>query len=107
MCMQTRTKVTAAAALMLAAGAAMAQPVIDGTRDASYGQPLWIQNLPTSFGDNVSSGGPCNPVGGGITIAINNSNLGGVTGGAADGADLVTTGVEIRILLVTIGINAI
>jgi hypothetical protein len=104
--MKSPSTMTAASALMVAAGAAFAQPVVDGTRDASYGAPLWVQNLPTQFGDNQPSGGPCNPVGGGITIAINNSNIGGVNGAAADGAADVTTGVEIRIPLATLGISA-
>ncbi len=38
-------------ALMLSLSA-IAQPVIDGTRDADYGIPLVVQNTPTGFGDS-------------------------------------------------------
>ncbi|MBC7834928.1 MAG: hypothetical protein H7Y88_07485 [Phycisphaerales bacterium] len=83
-----------------------AQPVVDGTRDAQYGSPQYVNTTnPTQFGDNAPEGGPCNPVGGGVVIGINNSNVGGVTGGAADpgAAGAVSTGVEIKIPLGTIG----
>jgi hypothetical protein len=103
--MRVRAGLTAAGALVVAAGAASAQPIVDGSRDAIYGAPLWVQNLPTSFGDNQPTGGPCNPVGGGITIAINNSNTGGVDGGSAAGAAKVNTGMEIRIPLSTLGVS--
>ncbi|MCC6676891.1 MAG: PEP-CTERM sorting domain-containing protein [Phycisphaerales bacterium] len=40
-------------ALSLCAGAAVAQPILDGTLDASYGAPLSIQNTSTSFGNST------------------------------------------------------
>src|SRR5262249_24444091 len=103
--MYTRTRLSAASILLACAGTAYSQPVVDGTRDASYGPPLWVPNLPTHSGDNAATGGPCTPVGGGITIAINTSNTAGVTGGSTTGADTVATGMEIRIPLTTLGIN--
>ncbi len=36
----------------LLAGQALAQPVIDGTRDGSYGAPLFVQTQPTQFGNS-------------------------------------------------------
>jgi len=52
-----------AAATSLAAGAAWAAPVMDGTRDALYGAPLSVQNTNTQFG-NAASGDPVNGGGG-------------------------------------------
>ncbi len=43
----------AALALVALAGQAMGQITVDGTKDAAYGDNLWVQNLPTQFGDNV------------------------------------------------------
>ncbi len=34
-------------------GTCTTPPVIDGTRDASYGSIQWVQTRPTAFGDNV------------------------------------------------------
>jgi len=42
----------AAAALLVLAGSAVAQPTIDGFRDGSYGGPLVVQNTQTQFGDS-------------------------------------------------------
>ncbi len=39
---------------LISAGAVMAQPVIDGTADASYGPALFTQNTDTGFGNNVN-----------------------------------------------------
>lgn len=46
-------KVLALGALALAAGSATAQPIMDGTVDASYGTALSIQNTSTSFGNST------------------------------------------------------
>ena len=50
--MKLQNRLTALA-LMALAGQASAQVTIDGTKDAAYGENLWVQNLPTQFGDNV------------------------------------------------------
>ncbi|NUQ51995.1 MAG: hypothetical protein HUU19_04780 [Phycisphaerales bacterium] len=50
--MKFQNKLTALA-LMALAGQAAAQVTIDGIKDAAYGDNLWVQNLPTQFGDNV------------------------------------------------------
>ncbi|MCC6229884.1 MAG: hypothetical protein IT432_11740 [Phycisphaerales bacterium] len=42
-----------ALALVALAGQASAQITIDGVKDAAYGDNLWVQTLPTQFGDNV------------------------------------------------------
>src|SRR5688572_14025771 len=94
-------------ALLLAAGTAVAQPVIDGqlSGDQSfYRTPRWVQNVATGFGDNRADlQPPCTGVGDRITIAINNSNVLGVTGGDAKGAATATTGIEIRIPMSALG----
>ncbi|MFO0833582.1 MAG: hypothetical protein U0638_01320 [Phycisphaerales bacterium] len=50
--MKLQNRLTALA-LMTLAGQASAQVSLDGTKDAAYGDNLWVQNLPTQFGDNV------------------------------------------------------
>jgi hypothetical protein len=74
--------VTAAGVLAAVAGNALAQPVIDGmlTGGDSYGNILWVQNQPTTFGNNVA----------------------GVSGTPGDPAN-VATGVEMRIPLSQLG----
>lgn len=93
--------------LLFAAGAACAQPVIDGRLagdNSFYGAPKWVQTNPTQFGDSRPDiQPPCSGVGNGITIGINNSNTGGVTSGDATNAGAVTTGIEIRIPLSELG----
>ncbi len=98
-----------AATLLLLAGTALAQPVIDGkitpADSALYGAAKWVNTNPTGFGDNnAGSQPPCAGFGGGIRIAINNSNTAGVSGGtgASSGAG-VGTGVEIAIPLSQLG----
>jgi len=99
-----RACVVTVSSLLIAAGAAMAQPVVDGrlSGDQSlYGPAKWIQTNPTAFGDNnPANQAPCDGVGDRITIGLNNSNTGGVNGG--NPAD-VMTGVEIRIPFSQIG----
>jgi len=96
-----------AATLLMVAGTALGQPVLDGKIDgadaALYGPAKWVQTNPTGFGDNnPSSQPPCFPVGDGIRISINNSNTAGVGAAAPNAADqvaaaAVTTGIEIAI----------
>ena len=92
-------------ALLAGASAAVAQPVVDGQKDALYGTAKWLQTVPTSFGDNRND--LCASVGSRVSFAINNINAGGVGGGSGAGdstaAALVTTGVEIRIPLSQLG----
>jgi len=95
---------TLAAGLLLAAAAtAMGQaPVIDGTKEAVYGPPLWTNTEnPTGFGDNAPGNFPCDDFGSGIQLAIDNSNRAGVTGDPcvllAGNGTLVTTGIEFKI----------
>jgi len=76
--------VVSGAALAALAGQALGQPVIDGSKDASFdGAALWVQNQPPAFGDNLNTG-PCN-----------NNQIGTPTG--------VTTGIEFAIPLSAIG----
>jgi hypothetical protein len=93
--------------LLLAAGGAVAQPTVDGRLAGDQGfyrTPRWVQNVPTGFGDNRPElQPPCSGVGDGVTIAINNSNVMGVTGGDASGAATATTGIELRIPLSALG----
>jgi hypothetical protein len=52
-----------AAVLSACAGTTLAQPVVDGTLvgdESFYGNILWVQNVPTGFGDNMG-GDPCDP----------------------------------------------
>ncbi len=83
-----RNTAVSAAALVALAGAALAQPVVDGiydpgTEGAFYSDVLWSQNQPTAFGD---------------------SEAGEFTGGDfGEDPALVTTGVEICIPLTAIG----
>jgi hypothetical protein len=75
----------AAAMLASAAGSAFAQPVVDGQKGSdNYGNILWAQNQPTSFGNNVAGpggtlGDPQN-VTKGAEFAIPMSLLGNPTG---------------------------
>ncbi|MBY0312863.1 MAG: hypothetical protein K2W85_12400 [Phycisphaerales bacterium] len=95
-----------AAGIALLAGTSLSlaqAPVVDGTKDASYGAAKWLQTVPTSFGDNRAD--LCQSIGNGVRIAINNSNAAGVdgsNGGPSSGAG-VTTGVEIAIPLLQLG----
>jgi hypothetical protein len=91
----------------------MAQPVIDGKLlppdQAFYGAAKFTQDKPTTFCDNTNVG--CISVGGGVRIAINNSNTAGVPGGGGAlldamqqaAAAAVTTGLEVAIPLAQLG----
>jgi hypothetical protein len=70
------------------AGQALAQPVVDGTKDAIYGEPLWVNTITTGFGDGTFTE-PCVP----------DVDLGG------DPA-AVTTGMEFSIPLASLGTAA-
>ncbi len=78
--MITRSALSAAF-LASCAGAALAQPVIDGSLGSDgYGPILWVQSQPTTFGDNVAG-----------------------TGGTIGDPASVTTGVELAIPLSLLG----
>ncbi|MGE3107271.1 MAG: hypothetical protein AB7G11_01445 [Phycisphaerales bacterium] len=102
-----RNHVVTVGVLLCVAGTAMAQPVIDGRLagdNSFYGPPKWVQSNPTQFGDSRPDiQPPCSGVGNGITIGLNNSNIGGVNGADAIDAPNVTTGIEIRIPLAELG----
>jgi len=73
-----------AALLALCAGAAYAQPVVDGQLGSDpYGSILWVQNQPTTFGNNAAGtlgtvGDPAN-VTKGVELVIPMSALGNPT----------------------------
>ncbi|HLO39848.1 MAG TPA: GC-type dockerin domain-anchored protein [Phycisphaerales bacterium] len=74
-----RFRVVSAAALAAMAGVASAQPVVvDGVRDAAYGDAKWVQSNPTQFGDNQPVPFDTN-VSTGIEVKIPLSVLGGAT----------------------------
>ena len=79
---------SATALLTLTAGQALAQVTVDGRvagpEGALYGTPRWIQNVPTGFGDNAPPPGGC-------------------TEGDIGDRAAVTTGIEYRIPLASIG----
>ena len=51
--------------LMAAAGAALAQPAINGTVDLRYYDRQWTNATPTQFGNNnYTPPGPCPPTSG-------------------------------------------
>lgn len=75
--------------LMACAGAAVAQPTVDGLYDAGtesgfYGDILWTQNVPTGFGDN---------------------SAGLFQGGEFGNPEVVDTGVELSIPLASLGLS--
>ncbi len=78
----------AAALVAACAGQALAQPTVDGTKDAVYGEPLWVNAITTGFGDGNYTE-PCVP----------DVDLGG------DPA-AVTTGMEFSIPLSALGTTA-
>ncbi len=100
-----RTAFVTCLALVAGSSVAMAQPVVDGQKDASYGTAKWLQTVATSYGDNRND--LCASVGSRVSFAINNVNVAGVSGGSGAGdataAALVSTGVEIRIPLSQLG----
>jgi hypothetical protein len=86
--MRTAFMFGSAAAMVMCAGQALAQPTVDGTRDAIYGNPLWVNTITTGFGD-ASASAPCDA-----------SGLGG------DPA-AVQTGMEFSIPLSSIGLSSV
>lgn len=77
------------AVLMACAGAAVAQPTVDGlydpgTESGFYGDILWTQNVPTGFGDN---------------------SAGLFQGGDFGNPEVVDTGVELSIPLASLGLS--
>ena len=51
--------------LFLATGSALAQIIVDGTRDVGYGAPKAVQTVQTQFGDSTGgiTSGPARPTG--------------------------------------------
>lgn len=86
--MRTCFTLGAAALVAACAGQALAQPTVDGVKDAIYGEPLWVNAITTGFGDGTFTE-PCQP----------DTDLGG------DPA-AVTTGMEFSIPLSEIGTSA-
>ena len=79
---------SASALLTLSAGQALAQVTVDGRiagpEAGLYGSPRWVQNVPTGFGDNAPPPGGCHENDIGDRAAV-------------------TTGIEYRIPLASIG----
>jgi hypothetical protein len=82
--MKATVPIAGVTCLVALAGLANAQPVIDGQKGADPYQstPIWVQNQPTQFGDNVATA-PC-------------------TSDVSDAAN-VTTGVEMTVPLSMLG----
>ncbi len=83
------TKSAMATALVACAGAAIAQPTIDGifdpgTEGGFYSDVIWVQNNATGFGDN---------------------SAGLFEGGVFGDPEVVDTGIEIRIPLASLGLT--
>ncbi len=83
------SELVCAAGLVVAAGAAGAQPTVDGvfnpaTEGSFYSDILWTNNVPTGFGDNQA---------------------GDFTGGNFGNPEAVSTGVEIRVPLAALGLT--
>ena len=102
--------VTSCALLALLAGTAMAQPAVNGKLKPEYGPIQWSNSAGTGFGNaGIATAPACDPIGGGLKMALNNSNRAGVGAGvlAADqaAAALVTTGYEIKIPLEALGLD--
>jgi len=69
--MRTCIKFGAASLIVACAGHAFAQPTIDGSKDAVYGDALWVNPVTTGFG-NASASAPCDGSGlGGDPAAVN------------------------------------
>lgn len=54
--MNRSTSMAAVTLFLAAAGAASAQPIVDGTRDALYGPAIVVQSVQTQFGDATPPG---------------------------------------------------
>lgn len=103
------------AAVLAAAGVAIAQPAINGKLKPEYGAIQWFNTTPTQFGDaGPAVAPPCDPIGGNVRVTLNNSNVAGLPGGfppalldagqqAAAGA--VATGWEMKIPLEALGLD--
>lgn len=78
-----------ALSVLACAGAAIAQPTIDGiydpgTESGFYSDVIWVQNVPTGFGDN---------------------SAGLFEGGDFGNPEVVDTGIEIKIPLASLGLS--
>ena len=88
----------------------MAQLAVNGHLKPEYGPIQWFNTTPTQFGNaGVAVAPACDPIGGKVRIALNNSNRLGIAGGtgAADqtAAGLVSTGYELKIPLEALGLD--
>jgi hypothetical protein len=86
--MKIRTAVSAGVIASIT-GMAIAQPTVDGvfdpgTEGSFYSDTIWVQNLPTAFGDN---------------------SVGLFTGGDFGNPEVVITGIEIRIPFASMGLT--
>ena len=102
--------VSSCALLMILAGTAMAQPAVNGKLKPEYGPIQWSNSTGTLFGNaGIAVAPACDPIGGGLKIALNNSNRAGVAAGtaAADqtAAAAVATGYELKIPLEALGLD--
>lgn len=78
------TNGVAVAGVVAAAGMCFGQslPVVDGKLKSEYGQILWANSTPTGFGNATApTAPPCDPIGAGIQIGLDNTNRAGITGG--------------------------
>jgi hypothetical protein len=102
--------VSACALLVMVAGSAMAQPAVNGQLKPEYGPIQWSNSTGTGFGNaGIATAPACDPIGGGLKLALNNSSRAGIAAGtgAADqaAAALVTTGYELKIPLESLGLD--
>ncbi|MBY0311468.1 MAG: hypothetical protein K2W85_05320 [Phycisphaerales bacterium] len=103
------------AAVLAAAGMALAQPAVNGRLKSEYGPIQWFNTTPTGFGNaGPAVAPPCDPIGGNVRVTLNNSNIAGVPGGfppatltAGEQADAaaVATGWEMKIPLEALGLD--
>ena len=79
----TKSLIAAAALAVLAPAGLAAAQSIDGSLDASYGGPLFVQNTPTGFGDNTDP----------AVLTANGSEIAGVFANISGGnLNLLVTG---------------
>ncbi|HVU63867.1 MAG TPA: hypothetical protein VHC70_07815 [Phycisphaerales bacterium] len=88
---------------------AIGQPV-NGKLKPEYGPLQWSNTTPTGFGNaGIATAPPCDPIGGGVQVTLNNSNRAGIDGGTGaaslSAAAAVTAGYEMKIPLASLGLN--
>ncbi|HMN42404.1 MAG TPA: hypothetical protein PKE29_16300 [Phycisphaerales bacterium] len=101
----------AAGLVLVAAGAAMGQPAVNGKLKPEYGPVQWLNTTPTGFGDaGIATAPACDPIGGKVKLTLNNSGRAGVSGDTSMPADpvaaaAVSTGYELKIPLEALGLD--